>query len=139
MDPIELEKHMSEQEQEQSDDDIEDEVTNEVVLSEIFRTLNVADIPTTYMKRLVLDLIAEEMKNEIELDVIVRRVIRRLESWEMVESNTIDMMVELDFNEEKSEGWKRYDEEKIRQTGMDIEVSIFGVLTEELAQDLVFS
>ncbi|XP_071690372.1 uncharacterized protein [Rutidosis leptorrhynchoides] len=126
LDPVELEKHISEQEQEQeqSDDCIEDDA------------LNVGNVPPTYVKRLVLDLIAEEMNNRMEHDVIVRRVIRRLELWEMVESNTIDMMVEFDFNKEKNEGWRRYNEEKIRETGMDIEVSIFGVLTEELAQEL---
>ncbi|XP_023771704.1 uncharacterized protein LOC111920370 [Lactuca sativa] len=140
LDPIELEKHMSEQygdyieEIEEDDDDDDDD--DEIVLSEIFNILGFKNIPT-HMKKLVSDLIVEERKNEMESEVIVKRVVRRMESWKMVESNTIDMMVELDFRKEKSEGWKRFDDEKIRETGMEIGVAIFGDLTEELAQELV--
>ncbi|KAL4578779.1 hypothetical protein LXL04_014910 [Taraxacum kok-saghyz] len=140
LDPIELEKHLSEEYgdgiEEDAEDEDEEQSTDGVLLSEIFNILDIKQVPT-HMKRLVLDLISEERKNEMELDVIVRRVVSRLESWKMVESNTIDMMVELDFRKEKSEGWKRFDDEKIRETGMDIGVAIFGDLTEELAQELV--
>ncbi|GJU27991.1 hypothetical protein Tco_1166612 [Tanacetum coccineum] len=134
LDPIELDKHMSEQ----CSDDIEEDLTTDVVLREIIKDLDTEEVPT-HMKKLVLDLMHEEGKNELEQDVVIGRVIGRLDSWKMVESNTIDMMVELDFRKEKSEGWRSYDEKKIRETGMDIEVAIFGFLTEELAQELAFS
>ncbi|GJY78238.1 hypothetical protein Tco_0484039, partial [Tanacetum coccineum] len=123
---------------EQCSDDIEEDLTTDVVLREIIKDLDTEEVPT-HMKKLVLDLMHEEGKNELEQDVVIGRVIGRLDSWKMVESNTIDMMVELDFRKEKSEGWRSYDEKKIRETGMDIEVAIFGFLTEELAQELAFS
>ncbi|PWA51324.1 hypothetical protein CTI12_AA368050 [Artemisia annua] len=134
LDPIELDKHMSEQ----HSDDIDEDSTTEVVLREIIKDLDAEEVPT-HMKKLVLDLIHEEGKNELEENVVIGRVIGRLDSWKMVESNTIDMMVELDFRKEKSRGWRSYDEKKIRETGLDIEVAIFGFLTEELAQELAFS
>nr|XP_043633057.1 uncharacterized protein LOC122604232 [Erigeron canadensis] len=135
LDPIELEKRMSEQ----CDDDIqEEEATNGVDLSDILNVLNVKEIPI-HMNRLISDLIVEETKNDAQCNVIVQRVRSRLESWKMVESNTIDMMVELDFRKERSQGWTTYGEPKIREIGMDIEMAIFGVLMEELTQTLVIS
>ncbi|KVH99902.1 hypothetical protein Ccrd_021854 [Cynara cardunculus var. scolymus] len=150
LNPIELEKHMLDRYNEDAaadddddddyDDDEEDiivdeeETTNEEFVREIFNHLGVGKIPW-YMKKLVFDLIAEENKNK-EPQVVVQRVCKRLHSWTVVELNTIDMMVETDF---RSEGWKRCDEEKIKETGMDIEALIFAVLVEELAQELVNS
>ncbi|KAJ9559050.1 hypothetical protein OSB04_013664 [Centaurea solstitialis] len=137
LDPIELEKHMLDCYGEDDDEDIiedEEEMTNEEYVKEIFNHLGVGKIPW-YMKKLVYDLITEENKNN-EPQVLVQRVCKRLHSWKVVELNTIDMMVETDFG---SEGWKRCDEEKIKETGMDLEASIFGFLVEELVQELVSS
>ena len=116
----------------------EDDSSNAAVLRDIYNynVLGFGKVPT-HVKRIVSDLVAEENKNEEERGVVVRRVLRRLELWKMVESNTIDMMVELDFRKEKGEGWRRYDDEKIKEVGVEIEVAIFGVLMEELAQELV--
>lgn len=139
LDPLELEKHMSEQcidDIEEDDDDEDEQTANGVVLTEILNILQIKHVPK-HLKTLVSDLITEESKNEVELELVVRKVVSRLESWKMVESNTIDMMVELDFRNEKGGGWRGYDDEKIRETGVDIDVAIFGDLTEELAQELV--
>lgn len=93
-----------------------------------------------HMKRLVSDLIVEESRehqNQIEEgdEEIVRRVCKRFESWKEVKSNTIDMMVEQDFRKEL-EGWKD-NKEQIGQTAVEIELAIFGLLVEELAEELV--
>ncbi|KAI3746345.1 hypothetical protein L6452_08775 [Arctium lappa] len=137
LDPIELEKHMLEQHCHEEDS------SDEIVLRDISNILGVGSVPT-HVKRLVSDLVAEESKNEEERGVVLRRVVSRLELWKMVESNTIDMMVELDFRKEKGEGWRRYDEGwrrydevMTKEIGMEIEVAIFGGFMEELAQELV--
>ncbi|XP_076947527.1 uncharacterized protein LOC143619495 [Bidens hawaiensis] len=135
IDPIQLENWMLEQCYDE-DKDVSangEEMTNEECVREIMNHLGVGKIPW-YMKKLVFDLIEEEKKSE-EHDSIVQRVCNRLHLWKVVDLYTIDMIVETDF---KSEGWKRCDEETIRDTGMDIEMAIFEFLVEELAQELVF-
>ncbi|OMO68256.1 hypothetical protein COLO4_29799 [Corchorus olitorius] len=155
LDPIELEKRMLEEEQDDDDDidqehciyeqEEEDELElesassdNEMnvdgfvneVLKSSFHSLR--HIPED-MKRLVSDLIAEE-QTEQDCD-IVKRVCKRLESWKEVESNTIDMMVEQDFRREL-DGWKR-NQEQIKETALEVEYAIFGLLMEELSEELV--
>ncbi|KAI7737934.1 hypothetical protein M8C21_015127 [Ambrosia artemisiifolia] len=131
LDPIKLENHMLEQCYSDDEDVLVngEEVSKEELFKEIVNHLGVGKIPW-FMKKLVFDLIEEENKNE-EHDVIVQKVCKRLHSWKVVELNTIDMMVETEF---RSEGWKRCDEETIKDMVMDIEVAIFGFLVEELAQ-----
>ncbi|KAK9068423.1 hypothetical protein SSX86_012537 [Deinandra increscens subsp. villosa] len=135
LDPIDLENRMLEQCSDEDEDVLSsgEDVTSEECLREIVNHLGVGKIPW-YMKKLVLDLIEEENKNE-EHEMIVQRVCKQLHSWKVVELNTIDMMVETDF---RTEGWKWCDNETIRNIGMDIEMVIFGFLMEELAQELVF-
>ncbi|XP_076884579.1 uncharacterized protein LOC143533803 [Bidens hawaiensis] len=129
LDPIKLEKHMLEQRYNEDEDVNEEEVTSETLFREILNYLGVRKLPW-YMRKLVFDLIAEENKNE-EQHEIVQRVCKRLHSWKMVELDTIDMMAEADF---RGEGWKRCDEDTIRDMAMDIELAIFTLLAEELAQ-----
>lgn len=90
-----------------------------------------------HMKRLVSDLIAEERKNEMDNknEAIVKIVCKRLDSWKEVESNTIDMMVELDLIRELN-GWKSYEEE-IGDRAKEIELAIFGTLMKEISEELV--
>lgn len=85
------------------------------------------------MKRLVSDLIAQE-GGEQQCSM-VERVCKRLESWTEVESNTIDMMVELDFRTELG-GWNK-NQEQVEEAAMEIELSIFGLLMEEVSEELV--
>ncbi|OMO85411.1 hypothetical protein CCACVL1_10197 [Corchorus capsularis] len=151
LDPIELEKRMLEEEQD--DDDIDEEnciyeqeeeeeelelesassddemnvdygFVHEVLKSS-FHSLR--HIPED-MKRLVSDLIAEEQQTEQDCD-IVRSVCKRLES------NTIDMMVEQDLRRDL-DGWKR-NQEQIREIALEVEYAIFGLLMEELSEELV--
>ncbi|KAK2970577.1 hypothetical protein RJ640_030950 [Escallonia rubra] len=153
LDPIELEKRMLEEQSDEDDDDhlvddeecdcndalfyseeIVDTFVREVLSRSSFQHLR--KIPGD-MKRLVSDLIAEERKNCVDdNEVVTERVSKRLDSWKGVESNTIDMMVELDFRREIG-GWKRYDQEQMGETAMEIELAIFGLLLEELSEELV--
>ncbi|KAE9444840.1 hypothetical protein C3L33_23262, partial [Rhododendron williamsianum] len=64
-------------------------------------------------------------------ETVVSSVCERLDSWKEVESNTIDMMVEFDFRRE-TDGWKRTDREQVVEIAVEIEISIFGLLEEEL-------
>ncbi|KAF3441705.1 hypothetical protein FNV43_RR15620 [Rhamnella rubrinervis] len=91
------------------------------------------------MKRLVSDLIAEEQRQHKTIDNqqgVVERVCKRFESWKEVESNTIDMMIEQDFRRELEE-WKK-NQEQLGESAIDIELDIFGLLVEELATELVY-
>lgn len=91
------------------------------------------------VKRLVSDLIVEEHRKEDDgfsnREEVVRRVCKRFNSWNEVESNTIDMMVEQDFRKEL-DGWKQ-NQGQVGETAVDIELAIFGLLVEELAMELV--
>lgn len=91
------------------------------------------------VKRLVSDLIVEEHREEDDgfsnREEVVRRVCKRFNSWNEVESNTIDMMVEQDFRKELS-GWKQ-NQGQVGETAVEIELAIFSLLVEELAMELV--
>ncbi|KAF8397872.1 hypothetical protein HHK36_016797 [Tetracentron sinense] len=149
LDPIELEKIMMEEEDEdECDDDDGDSVLSDNEKSgdgfvrEILsrsKVYNFHRIPQD-LKRLILDLITEEESEEPASDdreVVAKRVCKRLESWKEVESNTIDMMVELDYRSEVNE-WKR-NHEQVQETAIEIELAIFGFLVEELSEELVHS
>lgn len=157
LDPIELEKRMLEQEQDDDNDDNgicdleeEEEIEHESassdsemnvdafvqeVLKSSFHSLRHSP---EGMKRLVSDLVAEEETEQncyIDREVVVRMVCKRLESWKDVESNTIDMMVEQDFRREL-DGWKN-SQGQIRETALEVEYAIFGLLMEDLSKELV--
>lgn len=157
LDPVELEKRILEQEQDYSENDTydleqeeefeyyepaspdrekeADEFVKEVLSKSSFH--HVRRIPED-MKMLVADLIAEEERDQSksnDKEAVVKRVCRRLESWKEVESNTIDMMVEQDLRREH-DGWKRC-QGLVGDTALEIEFAIFGLLMEELSEELV--
>ncbi|KAG7961317.1 hypothetical protein I3843_09G009400 [Carya illinoinensis] len=157
LDPIELEKRMLEQEEdddyEYNDDDLEEEDEIEDDLEASCREENVdrflmevlckshfqslRQIPED-MKRLVSDLIIEDRREQDDFDnreEAVNRVCKRMESWKEVESNTIDMMVEQDLRKELEE-WKR-NQQQAGETALEIELAIFGLLVQELSEELV--
>ncbi|GMI71028.1 TON1 Recruiting Motif 28 [Hibiscus trionum] len=156
-DPIELEKRMLEQEQDSDNDDDggicdveEEEFENESVssdnelnvdgfLQEVLKSSfhNLRHVPGG-MKRLVMDLIAEEETEQsryVDREAVTKRVCKRLDSWKDVESNTIDMMVEQDLRKE-FDCWKRH-QVQMRETTLEVEYAIFGLLMEELWEELV--
>ncbi|XP_030926614.1 uncharacterized protein LOC115953220 [Quercus lobata] len=157
LDPIELEKRMLEDEQDDDydnniydlneEEDCEDgmetshmETNVDGFLTEVLSKSNIHSlrrIPED-MKRLVSDLIVEEGREQNAFDnreEVVSRVCKRLESWKEVDSNTIDMMVEQDFRRELDR-WK-LDQEQVGQTALEIELAIFGLLVQELSDELV--
>ncbi|TXG58328.1 hypothetical protein EZV62_016157 [Acer yangbiense] len=154
LDPIELEKRMLEQEEDDDDDtdndtnDLEEEEDSEDYESNVDGFLKQVVSQSDYhhqrripedMKRLMTDLIAEEEREQNRSDDregVVKRVCRRLESWKEVEPNTIDMMVEQDIRKQL-DGWKRNDQEQVGDTALEIELAIFGLLMEELSEELV--
>lgn len=146
LDPIELEKRMMEQlDDEEYQDDVEDNdefipayktwslnsfVTEVVSKSELLRRRKVP----TDMKRLVSDLISEENREMKSREIVLGSVCNKLDSWKEVECNTIDMMVELDLRCELPQ-WKKWQEQR-EETALEIELAIFGVLVEELTKEL---
>ncbi|KAL3532058.1 hypothetical protein ACH5RR_005579 [Cinchona calisaya] len=158
LDPIELEKRMMEQldEEDENEDQLDDEkcvFDNELVplyrgcildtfVSEVCRKSSLKNrrkVVPTDMKRLVSDLISEEkweiIKGLDNKEIVVGRVCNKLDSWKEVESNTIDMMVQLDFTNEIGQ-WKRFQEQR-DETAIEIELAIFQLLVDELSQELL--
>ncbi|KAH1090283.1 hypothetical protein J1N35_017540 [Gossypium stocksii] len=146
LDPIELEKRMLEQEQDDDDDDDDDDDNehesgscDDGMVQEVVKT-SFHNVPEG-MKRLVTDLIEEEETEQScygDGEAVAKRVRQRLESWKEVESNTINMMVGQDLRRSEVDGWKR-SELQIRETALDVENAIFGLLMEELSEELVSS
>lgn len=86
------------------------------------------------MKRLVSDLIVEEKSKVIHSgnkELVLGRICKK-----EVEFDVVDMMVELDFNRE-FEGWKKF-WDQVEETAAEVELAIFGVLVEELSDDLFY-
>ncbi|MBA0740138.1 hypothetical protein Gogos_013359 [Gossypium gossypioides] len=142
LDPIELEKRMLEPEQDDDDDDDNEHESgscDDGMVQEVVKT-SFHNVPEG-MKRLVTDLIGEEETEQScygDGEAVAKRVRQRLESWKEVESNTIDMMVGQDLRRSEVDGWKR-SELQIRETALEVENSIFGLLMEELSEELVSS
>lgn len=148
LDPIELEKRLMEEEETEEEEEIcahihmppahrrcDIEAYVKQVLTKADLSLE-AKVPR-YMERLVSDLIIEEEKSYKWLDdeeILVERVCRKLECWKEVELNTIDMMAEVDFKNEVDQ-WKSYQEQR-EETRTEIEVAIFGILLQDLTDEL---
>ncbi|MCL7023723.1 hypothetical protein MKW94_016447, partial [Papaver nudicaule] len=144
LDPVELEKRIADDD---SDDDSEDETASEncrgdslvrqLVVETSLCTIIDGRIPSD-MKRLVLDLKTqveseqESPSDDREMNKLIRD---RLDSWKEVESNTIDMMVELDFRSE-GDRWRKC-QEQVKETAIAIEFDIFSYLITELSEELV--
>ncbi|CAI9778943.1 unnamed protein product [Fraxinus pennsylvanica] len=136
LDPIELERKLLEG----SDDDDEQvereeckdhdpfamyrEHSVDTFASEVFSRSRLQKMrnTTTDMKRLALDLIIEQ-NSEMNC----------LNNSEVV-FDTVDMMIELAFQRE-SDSWTKFREQK-EETAAKIEVGIFGLLVEELSEEL---
>lgn len=154
LDPVELEKRMMEQLDDEDENEEEEEeekcVDNDLLplyrgcslesfVGDVCRKSSLPNrrkIPAD-MKRLLSDLISEEkreIKSSDNREIVVGRVCKKLDSWKEVESNTIDMMVELDFRSE-FDLWKRFQEQR-EETAMEIEIAIFGFLVDEILEEL---
>ncbi|KAL6998114.1 hypothetical protein U1Q18_008242 [Sarracenia purpurea var. burkii] len=162
LDPIELERRMVEEqddedqleEEEEEEEECEEEagsslswyrekkvdgLVREIVLGKSLG-FHLGKVPAD-MKRLVLDLVVEEREKngggaEDNIETVVTRVCKSLDSWKEVESNTIDMMVELDFRREVDDGWKRNGKE-VGETAREIEIAILGFLVQDVSEELL--
>ncbi|KAI3832713.1 hypothetical protein MKW98_002259 [Papaver atlanticum] len=163
LDPIELEKRIAEEEDDEEElygsegDDSEDEMVSDnckgdpfvrqLLVETSLCTIIDGRIPSD-MRRLVLDLMTEVedeeecmMSPSVSPDdremIMTNKLRKRLDSWKEVESNTIDMMVELDFRRE-SDKWGK-NQEQVKETAIAIELDIFSYLVKELSEELVHS
>lgn len=152
LDSLELEKRIAEEEEAEFDDDNRNDVNvreaesplplengkSEQFVREVLRQSSTSCSKIrSDMKHLVLDLAKEEAQEDL-LDVeVLTKVCKRIESWNEVAFNTIDMTVELDLIREDDE-WRRNHEE-IRGMAVEIESAIFSLLVKELSMDLVQS
>lgn len=142
LDPIELEKLMLDEEEEGGEDGLEEEDDDEDSLSSYrYRDFDTfaSEVTIPYdMKKLVSDLLSEEKtetNSSNNREIVFGRVCRRLDSWQYVRSDTIDMMVESDLQTEFDD-WKKFQEQR-EETAMEVEISIFRLLVQELAEELV--
>ncbi|KAG4996318.1 hypothetical protein AAZX31_10G063400 [Glycine max] len=157
LDPVELEKRMLDHEDreyetftEEDDDheDVDSETACEenILRGEMFEILccrssvqqDTQQAQAEDLKRLVYDLIKEEETTQVNnncSDMVIRRVLRKLELWKEVESNTIDMMIEEDFSREQCR-WKKNDEHT-KELAVEVELAIFCFLVEELSEELL--
>ncbi|XP_052172062.1 uncharacterized protein LOC127787984 [Diospyros lotus] len=158
LDPIELEKGMLQEqgdEDDNNDEGLEEEEKCEEDSSPAFQNPNnntdrfVREVlrksgldhgkVSAEMARLVLDLIAEEKGSQDRgvdgTEAALKRVSDSLIWLKEVEYKTIDMMVELDFRKEL-EGWREMDRELVAEAAKEIELTIFGLLVEELSEEL---
>ncbi|KAK9122728.1 hypothetical protein Sjap_012330 [Stephania japonica] len=69
-------------------------------------------------------------------DMIAKKLRGRLGSWRGTKMKAIDMMVELDLRREGQE-WRETHEEDLQDISASIELDIFGFLVEELSDELV--
>lgn len=152
LDPLELEKTMFDEEDDETfveEDDCEDNnsersdkereftgLVSEVLCQSSWHDRGQIPFPGD-LKRLICDLIMEEREQSLweDREKVVRGVCKRLELWKEVETNTIDMMVEQDFRREDG-GWKK-NVEQMREVAGEVELAIFGFLVEEISEELV--
>ncbi|KAL2502626.1 hypothetical protein Fot_36474 [Forsythia ovata] len=151
LDPMELERKLLEESDDDDDlyerEELEDEEPLALYkesrvdkfVTEVFNKsiLQNSRKISTDMTRLVSDLITEE-KREMNFwsnkEIVLGRVCNRLDSWREVEFDTIDMMIDLDFKREY-DGWKKYSHQ-VEETAAEIELEIYGLLMEELSDEL---
>ncbi|GMH09950.1 hypothetical protein Nepgr_011791 [Nepenthes gracilis] len=147
LDAIELEKRMAQDEHErdnespelveEEEDDSNGEHYNDSIHENVFIKLGFCNMRKSCMKRLISHLIAEEEGGKEDRsndrEAVVKRVYKKMESWEEVESDTIEMIVEMDFSR-GSNSW-RNPSELIRETAMEIELAIFAILVEEILEE----
>ncbi|KAL9253707.1 hypothetical protein AKJ16_DCAP04980 [Drosera capensis] len=139
LNPFELEKRTQAQEREcNRDKSIRPEDT---LLEDNFRQLGFHGLQKPGMKRLISHLINEveedqrRLKHSVNgIDTAVKRVCKRLETWQNVDTSTTDM-IKTELGGESSE-WRK-PSEQITQAAVEIEAEILCKLVEEIVEDLI--
>lgn len=125
LDPIELEKSMLDEEDKEGLKDDYQETKFDAFVNDVLGQVDIS----RDMKKLIFDLVNEENKKECNDDV-AKMVRRKLNSWNEVRLNTIDMMIECDFRGETEE-WKGNGKDEVAKIVSEIEDAIFGDVIEE--------
>uniref|UniRef100_A0A1J3FAM9 DUF4378 domain-containing protein n=1 Tax=Noccaea caerulescens TaxID=107243 RepID=A0A1J3FAM9_NOCCA len=144
LDPMELEKRMSDQESDEEREEDQEEMDFfdhcDIITQRVLKTYfeEMTEVPEG-IEALISDLVAEDLQNDsvlLDIDAVVsQRVCERLRSWRDVESNTIDMMVEHDFRKESLGLWRSKNDADVAREVLDIEFEIFEDLVEELLSE----
>ncbi|KAJ0243989.1 Histone-lysine N-methyltransferase SETD1B-like protein [Hirschfeldia incana] len=140
LDPLELEKRMSDQEDEE-EEEVKSHYQCEIITQRVVKTYfeDTREVPEG-IEALISDLVAEELhKDSFMLGgeaQVTKRVCERLGSWRDVESNTIDMMVEHDFRIESLGSWRSKNDVEVSEVVLDIEFEIYEDLVDELSQEI---
>ncbi|CAN7141948.1 unnamed protein product [Brassica rapa subsp. narinosa] len=140
LDPLELEKRMSDQENEE-EEEVKNRYQCEIITQRVVKTYfeDMREVPEG-IEALISDLVAEELHKDSFMQggeaQVAKRACERLRSWRDVESNTIDMMVEHDFRIESLGTWRSKNDSEVAEVVLDIEFEIFEDLVEELSQDI---
>ncbi|KAL9262933.1 hypothetical protein AKJ16_DCAP23729 [Drosera capensis] len=138
LNPFELEKRTQAQEREcNRGKSIRPE---ETLLEDNFRQLDFHGLQKPGMKRLVSHLINEVEEDQRRLkhsdsgmiDTVVKRVCKRLETWQNVDPSTTEMMIRTELGGESSD-WRKPSEQAV----VEIEAEIFCKLVEEIVEDLI--
>ncbi|GAB2229587.1 hypothetical protein Droror1_Dr00013834 [Drosera rotundifolia] len=141
LNPFELEKRTQAQEREcNRDKSIRPE---ETLLEDNFRQLDFHGLQKPGMKRLIFHLINKEEEDQRRLkhsdsgmiDTLVKRVCKRLETWQNVDPSTTEMMSRTELGGESGDWWKP--SEQITQVVVEILAEIFCKLVEEIVEDLI--
>ncbi|KAF8115338.1 hypothetical protein N665_0029s0172 [Sinapis alba] len=142
LDPLELEKRMSDREDEEEEEEMKSHYQCEIITQRVVKTYfeDMREVPEG-IEALISDLVAEELHKDSFMQGgeahVTKRVCERLRSWRDVESNTIDMMVEHDFKTERlGSSWGSKNDAEVAEVVLDIEFEIFEDLVEELSQDI---
>ncbi|GAB2300689.1 hypothetical protein Dimus_034727 [Dionaea muscipula] len=155
LDPLELEKRILEEEGDDDDDNNNNDDDESLALEEEEEEeketmIKAASLLTDVfsqkpcMKRLISDLINEEEDDERSLmkqsndgqEAAIKRVCKRLETWQTVKPNTIDMMINMDLRRE-SDHWTKPAQHIITRVAMEVEADIFLLLLQEMVEDLI--
>lgn len=144
LDPMELEKKMSDQESDEEREEDQEEMDFldhcDIITQRVLKTYfeEMTEVPEG-IEALISDLVAEDLQNDsvlLDIDAVVsQRVCERLRAWRDVESNTIDMMVEHDFRKESLGLWRSKNDADVAREVLDIEFEIFEDLVEELLSE----
>ncbi|KAG2262466.1 hypothetical protein Bca52824_069545 [Brassica carinata] len=141
LDPLELEKRMSDQEDEEDEEEVKSHYHCEIITQRVVKTYfeDMREVPEG-IEALISDLVAEELRKDSFMEggeaQVTKRVCERLRSWRDVESNTIDMMVGHDFRTERLGSWRSKNDAEVAEVVLDIEFEIFEDLVEELSQEI---
>lgn len=141
LDPVELERSIRETKA-GNDDDEDDYDDDDEELEEHKYDNSEKNFKFDWIRhRFVSDLIAKSKRKGDginERNIAAKRACQRAGLFEKKEFETkIDMIAELDLRRGIDHGWKTNDQEQLDETAIEVELSIFGLLVEELIEELL--